>query len=562
MMSMMKRRTLLPLLLALALLTVMAALVWWQPAVVQGEGALPAPEVTLTTAHSECDVDNPRAYLVATHVKPAGADSLEYRIKWGKRAAWSRWQAVNRPAGEPWAVKTGRKFFAKPGETYRIQMRAIDEDGNVGPVARAVYYYPTSLTLAAPSNVRVAYGDDYTEARVTWSGSVGSDGWFAVQKRAIGGKWQVGAWERSKRDGEAYYHDVTGLDAEKGYEFRVTEHSSSCEASPWSDVVVLHLAPEPPSFATSTGKAGRAGDGHMMGVWITAHQDSAAYHVLTVGEGDDAKTVREDMHRFPVEVGKAYRVCAVAGNERGESAPNCRAVAAAITSPIVDLRLSIDTESTGRETSAALTATWGLIPVINAGHPKVDGTVTHSPALYEVSVREAGSDAWERRSTEYDERANPVELIGGLKGDTEYEVGVRTLYYGESDYRTATARTLPLPVRNVLVGFVADDPKSIKVSWAAPSDGAPSGYVVTVRDQGNKRVARHKPSGDALGVSIGGLVAGERYSVRVKAVAASGARSAASSCHFEQGNEGSQNRVTQDRGHRNKGVSCAATTAE
>ena len=96
----------------------------------------------------------------------------------------------------------------------------------------------------------------------------------------------------------------------------------------------------------------------MMGVWIESSQESAAYHVLSMGEGDKAKSVRELAHRFPVELGDSYRVCSMGGNERGESAANCRTVTAAIASPIVDFRLSSDTESVSRESSVSLTASW------------------------------------------------------------------------------------------------------------------------------------------------------------------------------------------------------------
>lgn len=43
-------------------------------------------------------------------------------------------------------------------------------------------------------------GKDYTRDRITWSGSSEGDGWFAVQKRAIGGKWQVAGWRKAERN--------------------------------------------------------------------------------------------------------------------------------------------------------------------------------------------------------------------------------------------------------------------------------------------------------------------------------------------------------------------------
>lgn len=560
-MTMMTRRTLLPLLLALPLLAVMAVLVYWQPApaAAQADGSLPAPSVSLTV-HAACNPDDPRAYLVAMHGKPAGAKLLEYRTKWGKDASWSRWKIVTRPAGQPWPVSIRRDNPIKPGETYRIQMRALDDDGNAGPVARANYYYRISESLEAPSNVTAAYGDDYTEARITWAGSADSDGWFALQHRAIGGKWQVGGWQKAEREDGAYYRDVTGLDAEQGYEFRVTEHSATCQASPWSGVVTLHMTPDAPEFETSTGKAGRAGSGHMMGVWIVDAQESADYHVLSVQHGDeDAVSVRSAMHRFPVEVGQAYEVCAKAGNERGDSDASCRSVTAEISSPIVGFSVSAEGAATG-----SLDASWSLIPVVKPGHPILDDTVTHTPPLYHVVVREAGAGAWERESYEPVEplagEKSMGDSIGGLKGDTLYEVGVRSLYYGEGEFQTSTARTLPYPARNVTVGFVEDKPKRIKVAWDQPSDGQPSGYTVAVRalhEGDTKRVSVRKLGGDARGVTIGGLKAGERYRVQVRAVGESGAKSAMGRpCYFTQGEDGSQSRIAHGVPGRN--ASCAA----
>lgn len=54
-------------------------------------------------------------------------------------------------------------------------------------------------------------------------------------------------------DGSPCYYDASGLNPEKGYEFRVTGHTPQCKASPWSEVAVLWLAPDPPAFSASVG---------------------------------------------------------------------------------------------------------------------------------------------------------------------------------------------------------------------------------------------------------------------------------------------------------------------
>ena len=56
------------------------------------------------------------------------------------------------------------------------------------------------------------------------------------------GKWKSGGWKQfSQLDGDEspYFRDVSGLDPAKGYLFRVTGHTASCQPSAWSDAASL-----------------------------------------------------------------------------------------------------------------------------------------------------------------------------------------------------------------------------------------------------------------------------------------------------------------------------------
>lgn len=225
MMSMMTRRTILPLVLALA--------------------ALAPPTVNLTAATS-CRPDNPKTYLVVTYGSVADAASYQYRVKWGRAGNFGKWRAVpnGRNPGAPWSPNTGR--YLTPGEVYAVQVRALNSDGGEGDVGADRFSYEPG-DASAPANVQVAYapnGDsiDYTRARLTWQGNEGSGGWFSVQQRAVDGKWKSSGWKQfSQLDGDEspYFRDVSGLDPAKGYLFRVTGHTASCQTSAWSDAASL-----------------------------------------------------------------------------------------------------------------------------------------------------------------------------------------------------------------------------------------------------------------------------------------------------------------------------------
>ena len=237
--SLMKRRTILPLLLALA---VLAVLVNWQPAPAAAQGTGLAPPTVNLTAASSCRPNNPRTYLVVTYGSVADAASYRYRVKWGSAVDFDEWRAVPSGVkpGKAWTPNNGR--YLLPGEEYAVEVRALHADGGEGEVGAGQFSYELG-DASAPADVRVAYTPnggsvDYTRARLTWQGNEGSGGWFSVQQRATGGEWQSGGWQQfSQLDGDEshYFHDVSELDPAKGHVFRVTGHTASCQPSAWSD---------------------------------------------------------------------------------------------------------------------------------------------------------------------------------------------------------------------------------------------------------------------------------------------------------------------------------------
>ena len=579
-MSIMTRtRTVLPFLLALAVLALVATGLMYQltPVAAQSGDTLAAPTVTLTAA-SNCKPENPRTYLVVTHSRVDGASSYEYRVKWGRSGNLHKWRAVPgyaRPS-EPWAPSTRPEHYAKPGEHYLVQVRAVNADGGRGDAGAGRYSYRVG-GFPAPADVTVAYkqdGDnvDYTKARLTWQGNAQSGGWFAVQQRAIGNRWQSDGWKQfSQLDGDAspYFHDVSGLDPRKGYQFRVSGHSTQCEASPWSEVATLQPVPDKPEFLTSVGRGD--GNGHMMGVWVEGPYDGIDYHRFRLDDGNAVQVTlpAAQQHRFPVEIGQSYSVCVSAGNARGESEFACDSVTAQVSSPIETLRLVPNKHMAG-----ALDAYWDLFPVVD---PTWNPTGAHGPPLYLAALRRVG-DEWATETYEtkspnadftewvtttvvqrlfrqvYREGRSGHASFDGLKENTEYEVMVCSDYYGEADRaadrydcRTAIARTLMNPVRDLRVGFAADAPRQAIVNWQAPEGASQVNYMVTLRKlDGNRRVGREWPGAAAVSVTFDGLKTGRWYHVDVKAVGNGDARSAGRRCYFKQGTEGSQNRAGAD----------------
>ena len=569
-MQMTRRRTVLPFLLALAVLALVATGLMYQltPVAAQSGRSLTAPTVTLTAA-SNCNPENPRAYLVFTYSGVDGASSYEYRVKWGRDSNLGKWHAVPndvRP-GKAWAPSASPEHHAKPGENYLVQVRAVNAEGVKGPHGIGRFSYRVG-NFPAPADVTADYGQngdsvDYTKARLTWRGNSESGDWFAVQHRAIGERWQSSGWRQASRvDGDTspYYHDVRNLDAEKGYEFRVAGHSPQCETSPWSDVATLWPVPDAPEFRTSVGRDD--GDGHMMGVWVEGPFDGIDYHKFRLGDADAVQITlpAAQQHRFPVNIGTSYNVCVSAGNARGESEFTCSPVVAQISSPIESLQVVPDAQVTG-----GLDVYWDLIPVVNPTWSDDDEGSTHAPPDYLVAIREAGTgDAqWPTGATfrrVFQAGQSGGAGFNGLKGNTEYEVAVRTDYYGDTEYVKATGRTLMNPVRDLTVGLSADEPSQAIINWKAPVDASQVDYVVTLRKTfGNRRVGREQPGATAVSTTFNGLKAGQWYHVDVKAVGKSDVRSAPRRCYFQQGTPGSQNTVgaDEDTGRRAKN-SCAA----
>lgn len=545
MMSMMMRRTLLPLFAAALLATVAGITATAGP--VQGSGSLPAPDVDVMVYCAE-KTPNPRNFLLARYGSVEGAEQYQRRVKWGQDGKFGDWRNVPKNPGKWRAVSVNR--YPKPGETYVVQFRAIAEDQNAGRTGTGRYTYPVG-SFTAPTGVEVTDAADDGAVRVTWHG--GDDdgsGWFSVQHRTVGGKWKVAPWEQSpKTDDEnsRYYRDFENLDDDRAYQFRVTEFTPSCEASPWSEVETLYRVPEMPAFKTSTGKAG---DGHMMAIWITSNSAGADYHAITVGDSDPVKvTAKPASYRTPVELGTAYTVCVTAGNQRGESKAKCRRLTAEISSPIDSIRVRPDARIGG-----ALKIRWMLIPTVNpTWHEDAPGS-THWPPRYFYAVREAGTgtDEWPNEETPLKELFIAGQKGGtiptGLKGNTRYEVAVRSDYYGEEEWTRAYGRASMYAPQNVVVGFPTDDEGNttdrITVGWEAPQDDGQTGYVANLRKGNGRKVNGARLDGDAVTTTFDGLKDGHWYYVSVRALGESGASSASELCFFQHGREGSQNTVS------------------
>lgn len=571
------KRIILPFLLTLAVLALAAASMYQPaPAGAQSGDALAAPKVTLTGA-AAC-TDNPRTYLATTYTSVDGASSYEYRMKWGRAAKWTGWTPVPDTAspGSPWAPSLRPEHLAQPGEDYAMKVRAVAGDGSKGAAGTARYSH-VGGSRAVPTDVAVAYAQDggnvdYTRARLTWRGEPESGGWFSIQRQTIGEKgWQSGSWRQfSTVAGRTltYYHDISGLDAQKGYRFRLLGHTASCQPSAWSEIATLWPVPDAPDFLTSVGRDN--GDGHQMGVWVEAPYDRVDYHKFRIG-GADAEAVKVPLpaaqqHSFPVSIGTSYNVCVAAGSARGESEFACRTVAAQISSPIVNLRLVPSEQMSG-----SLDVRWELIPVVNPNwdhdpDPNVGpaGT-THDYPWYRVALREAGTGdgQWPNAQTtfkrKFREGQDIVVDLTNLKGNTEYEVAVQTSYYGESGYVKATGRTLMNPVRGLTVGFVEDDPDRAVISWQAPQDSSQEGYVVTLRRPFKNRLVEGKELGAAaVSTNFDGLKKGRWYHVNVKAVGDDDVRSAVRRCYFKHGVADSQNTVATNEKYGTE-FSCAAT---
>ena len=545
--NMMTKRTIRPLLLVLPLLAVLAY-GSSAPAEAQGVKTLAAPTVALTAA-SNCNPEKPRTFLFASYTAVEGADFYQYRVKWGRGSALSSWLALPRQPGAYWPVSTGR--YIEPGEAYVVQIRAVAEDGGSGAVGVERYSYSTG-EFPAPTAVTVSYATDegqtdYSRARLTWRGDARSGGWFAVQQRAIGKRWQSGPWLQASTvdgpSGSPYYRDVDGLNVGRGYEFRVTGHTPQCQASPWSEVATLWPAPDPPTFETSVG---RTKGGAMLGVWITDPQEGADHHTFRMGDAAPVKMEAPKMqHRVNAQMGSEIEICVSAGNERGESAAECEAIVIRPDSPFADLYMEPSDQIPG-----SLEVYWKLKPVVNPTWFADDEGSTHSPPGYRVALRRVGigPDDWPNKDTKfrtvYQEGQAGGLVFDGLEGNRRYEVAVQSNYYGETTFRYAQATTHMYPPSNLAIGFDDEDDARAVVSWGAPRGGEQTGYTAVLREtHTGKRVGIKRPGREAVSAAFDGLRSGRWYHVTMRAVGLGNVRSTTTVCYFQHGVAGSQNRA-------------------
>ena len=271
MMSMMTKRTVLPLLVALPLL--LAEAVWWQQGGLvwadgPGEGQEAhehvdhdAPAVTLA-AQSVCNSSTNRTVILARFEASGGAAGYQQQVAWGHDPnlssddrPWGPAVANTRTGNRPWPLRLNQE--PEVGKAYSLRVRALDADGNHGPWGEATYEYSEG-TAAAPAGVAVSDVDgDYSRAVLSWrdgSDGAGNGFWFKVQRRASGSGddgWQESRWtkveQRGSGDEKSYRHTVTGLDPAQAHDFRVAGQKRDCGATMWSDVVSLTPPAPPPA---------------------------------------------------------------------------------------------------------------------------------------------------------------------------------------------------------------------------------------------------------------------------------------------------------------------------
>ncbi len=269
MMSMMTRRTVLPLLLAVAL-TLAAGAWWWHAGPTWADGpeegeeahqhaAYEAPTVTIKPHHA-CNISANVVYVLVSY-QNVGAARYQQQIAWGHDATLSGddipWGGVHRspkPAGSLRALTTDRSKQPEVGKGYSLRVRGVDADGNHGPWGEGTYVYSEG-TAAPPAPVTVSAVDgDYSRARLRWKdasdGAINGFG-FKIQKRPSGSDdWVESRWtvvrERVVDGDRAYDHVVTGLDAAVSHRFRVAAQAKDCTPTGWSQEVTLS-PPAPPA---------------------------------------------------------------------------------------------------------------------------------------------------------------------------------------------------------------------------------------------------------------------------------------------------------------------------
>ena len=499
MMSTMRKRTVLPLLVVLPLL--LAAAVWWQQVGLTWadgpeEGAEAhehadhdAPGVTLA-AQSVCNSRTNRTVILARFEAAGGAAGYQQQVAWGHDPnlssdgrPWGPVVANTRTGNRPWPVRLNQE--PEVGKAYSLRVRAVDEDGNHGPWGEATYEYSEG-TAAAPAGVAVSdVNGDYSRAVLTWrdgSDGAGNGFWFKVQRRASGsgdGGWQESRWtkveQRGSGDEKSYRHTVTGLDPAQAHDFRVAGQKRDCGATKWSDVVTLS-PPAPPAVPDYTATVDYATSSPSLVVTpqnapsgVTSY--SLVYRVKDSGDEFTESTVSKSDAVSGIRVsdlshGATYRVGLRATNAVGDGEYSYRDV-----------------------TVASLPDPPGFTVTPNYGSDAVFLVVKVSNAV-------SGATGYVLRVNDDDTAVTPAQVSGAGYGvpaqlGTKYTVAVATVSQaGQGSFSAAqTLTTLSLPSEPDVTAEVqySGGSASIVVSVAA-ADAAEElqGYVISYLKSGDE----------------------------------------------------------------------------
>ena len=293
MMSMMKRRTILPFLLALSLLAALAALVYWQPAPAAAQQdasdkpASPQNLQVITQLSSRPYYVEDRKYredrennvMVEYKVQRLVCPSTVVVARWpavtsdaGPVSYVAEYRRTDRDLGENvwtgWTDRGFHEFRGRPllriirhihfGETYEVRVAAV-VDGVMGDYATA-RVNADSDALQAPQELSVASYDQLDGAmRLTWK-NPGEHSWALVGRRASGDL----AWTEENRVLFEPAHPsvlVTGLTGGVEYDFRVIHVNEQCLNSKPSNVATALVPQVGPPAAPEFGAVVEYGDG-------------------------------------------------------------------------------------------------------------------------------------------------------------------------------------------------------------------------------------------------------------------------------------------------------------
>ncbi len=533
MMSVMTRRTVLPLLVALPLL--LAAAVWWQQAGLTWadgpeEGAEAhehadhdAPAVTLA-AQSVCNSRTNRTVILARFEASGGAAGYQQQVAWGHDPnlssgdrPWGPVVSNTRTGNRPWPLRLNQE--PEVGKSYSLRVRAVDEDGNHGPWGEATYEYSEG-TAAAPVGVAVSDVDgDYSRAVLSWrdgSDGAGNGFWFKIQRRASGSGddgWQESRWTKVEQRGsgeeKSYRHTVTGLDPAQAHDFRVAGQKRDCGATKWSDVVWLSPPAPPPApdytvtvdygegavalvVTPSNAPAGITG-------YTLRHRvkGSDADYVEVSADPDDAA---DGIEVSGVSHGETYRVGLRASNQVGDGEYAYRDV-----------------------TVAALPDPPGFTVTPNYGTDAVS-------LIVKVTGAVSGATGYVVRVNGDDTAVTPAQVSGAGYGvlaqlGTKYEVAVATVSQAGqgafSDAQTLTTLSLPSAPDVTAEAQYSGGSASIVVSVvAADAAEALQGYVLSylkAGDEASERVGEFLIPAVAEGGFSFDAELGASYAIKVSA---------------------------------------------